>query len=68
MPRQIRNPINTTNNQDGESAPKENEKYPESKLEHIEICDKNDKFQDCSDENTQQDVRKHRQAIYVIRK
>ena len=43
MPRQRRSPSNTTNIQGSKAAQKENEKLPESKLEHIEIYDINNR-------------------------
>ena len=43
MPRQRSNPSNATNNQGCKAVQKENEKSPESELEHMEISDAYDR-------------------------
>lgn len=66
MSREWKSHSNTIKNQSNKTEKKEIEKFPESKLEHIEIWSMGHKWQrtqDCSFKNTQQDVTKYRQAI-----
>lgn len=56
------------NNQGSKAAQTENEKSPQSNHKHKEICDLNERSQDCISENIQWNMRIYRQAIYCTQK